>query len=52
MVALNYLPGIIPLILGEYFIFTAFVAWYTSGKNNGKIMVEDHEDIPEVDDTL
>eukprot|EP01035_Chromulina_nebulosa_P028005 gene28005-36900_t len=40
MVALNYLPGIIPLILGEYFIFTAFVGWYTSGKNNGKIMTK------------
>ena len=47
MVALKYLPGIIPLVLGEYFIFTAFVAWITSEKYYEKIMIKD---FPEEDD--
>lgn len=30
MVSLKFLPAIIPLILGEYFLLTLFVFWYSS----------------------
>ena len=45
MVALKYLPEVISLILVEYLIITAFVAWKTSAKYYEQIMIGDFDEI-------